>query len=332
MESKEKLTIVLPPKVTRALAEGFNIAAEHLYLLVLPLLADLLIWLGPKLRIYELFGGYFGQTFAELTRNAPQELATQFDTLQKAAEAIIEHTNLMSMISSFPFSIPTLLGGVATLDGPVPNLKIIEIRSVFLVLCLFLLIGIIGFITGMFYLIIIAQASDAESKHITLRRFGRTTLNLTLFILAILGILLVLMLPFSCFFTILSLLSISLAQIVLLILFLGVAWLIIPMFYIFHGIFLSELNLKEALSLSFQMARWVSGPTSFFIVLSVIILQGLNLIWTIPAANSWLLLVGIIGNAFVTTALICASFVLYQQNLQWLSANAEIIKKGFIQK
>jgi len=110
------------------------------------------------------------------------------------------------------------------------------------------------------------------------------------------------------------------------------AWLIIPSFFIVPGIFISNLKLLDAVKLSFRMSRWVSGTTSFFIVAGVIIAQGLNLIWTIPSTDSWLQLIGIAGHAFIVTALVSASFVLYQQNLQWLSDNAEIVKKGIIRK
>ncbi len=332
MESNERQKIIFAPKVTKAIGEGFRIAAENLYLLILPLLADLLIWLGPKFRVYELLREQVSRLFSDLTANAPQELAAQVSSLYQSAQVLIEQTNLMSALGAFPFSVPMLLNGITPLKGPLGNLKIIEIHSPALVLILFLLLGCIGLFSGIFYLTIIAQASDQEARHVSLRRLGKNAVNLVLFLLALLGIFLALMIPVSCFFTFLSILSVSLAQIILLILFLGVAWLIIPMFYIPHGIVLSDLNLTDAVKLSFRISRWVSSSTSFFVVFSVIILQGLNLIWTIPPADSWLLLIGIAGHAFIITALISASFILYQQNLQWLSDNAEIIKRGIIQK
>jgi len=58
----------------------------------------------------------------------------------------------------------------------------------------------------------------------------------------------------------------------------------------------------------------------------------MNLIWTIPQPDSWLLLIGITGHAFITTSLISASFILYQQYLSWISENEELITKGIIQK
>ncbi len=238
----------------------------------------------------------------------------------------------MGILGAFPFSLPVLLNGIGPLTGPVGGMQIIEVRSVFLAILLFVFLGIIGLLIGIFYYTIIAQASNWSRNKLTLHSFIKIVLNIILLLLALLGICLVLLIPVSFFFTLLALLSVTLAQLVLLGFFLGLAWLIIPSFFIVPGIFISNLKLLDAVKLSFRMSRWVSGTTSFFIVAGVIIAQGLNLIWTIPSTDSWLQLIGIAGHAFIVTALVSASFVLYQQNLQWLSDNAEIVKKGIIRK
>ena len=330
METNEKRKTISFPSVTRALGEGFSITAENIYLVILPILADIVIWLGPRFRVYELLRDKIDLLFSDLSTTAPQELSVQIGSFYDSMKLMIEQTNLTSAIGVFPFSVPVLLNGIAPMTGPIGGLQIIEIRSVYLAVLLFLLLGIIGLLIGIFYYTAIAQASDWSHKKLTLHSFIKIALNIVLFLLALLGIFLVLMIPVSCFFTLLALISISIAQIILLVLFLGLAWLIIPLFFIFPGIFLSNLKLLDAIKLSFRMSRWISGSTSFFIVACVIIAQGLNLIWTIPSTESWLLLIGIAGHAFIVTALISASFILYQQDLQWLSENAEIIKKGFI--
>jgi len=38
----------------------------------------------------------------------------------------------------------------------------------------------------------------------------------------------------------------------------------------------------------------------------------------VPSETSWLLLVGILGHAFVTTGLLASSFVYYRDALQWM--------------
>jgi hypothetical protein len=62
-----------------------------------------------------------------------------------------------------------------------------------------------------------------------------------------------------------------------------------------------------------------SLPTSGMFVLSVFILsRGLDQLWRAPKSESWLALVGFAGHAFVTTALVTASFVYYRDMGDWL--------------
>jgi len=60
-------------------------------------------------------------------------------------------------------------------------------------------------------------------------------------------------------------------------------------------------------------------PTTVLFVLAVFLLsKGLDILWLVPSETSWLLIVGILGHAFVTTALIASSFVYYQDALRWI--------------
>jgi hypothetical protein len=54
-------------------------------------------------------------------------------------------------------------------------------------------------------------------------------------------------------------------------------------------------------------------------VLSVFLLsRGLSYLWLAPASDSWLMLVGIAGHAFISTTLLAASFVYYRDMNNWL--------------
>jgi hypothetical protein len=54
-------------------------------------------------------------------------------------------------------------------------------------------------------------------------------------------------------------------------------------------------------------------------VLSVFLLsRGLSYLWLIPGGDSWMMLVGILGHAFISTTLLAASFVYYRDMNDWL--------------
>ena len=50
-EQEQKST---SPGVWSALAAGFDLTAKHPWLLLLPILVDIFIWLGPRLRFQEI--------------------------------------------------------------------------------------------------------------------------------------------------------------------------------------------------------------------------------------------------------------------------------------
>jgi hypothetical protein len=62
---------------------------------------------------------------------------------------------------------------------------------------------------------------------------------------------------------------------------------------------------------SISVVRISMGRTAMFILLSYVMIEGMNFIWRIPSVDNWFLVVGIFGHAFVVTAVIAASFYYY---------------------
>jgi hypothetical protein len=80
-------------------------------------------------------------------------------------------------------------------------------------------------------------------------------------------------------------------------------------------------------------------PAAGLFMLIVLINIGLALVWNVPADDSWLLLLGLAGHALISTALVAATFVFYQDRLRWwiemrqaLQARAETDKRGLNRK
>ena len=91
-----------------------------------------------------------------------------------------------------------------------------------------------------------------------------------------------------------------------------------PLFFTPHGIFIRKQNALRSILSSLRMIRF-SLPTSGMFVLSVFILsRGLDILWSAPKSESWLALVGFAGHAFITSAMLAASFVYYRDMGDWL--------------
>jgi hypothetical protein len=123
------------------------------------------------------------------------------------------------------------------------------------------------------------------------------------------------------------LLSPPLASGVLLLALFFSVWLIVPLFFTQHGILVRKQNAFYSIFTSLRMARFTL-PTSALFVLSVLLLTiGLNSLWMVPTGDSWMLLVGIAGHAFITTALLAASFVYYRDMNAWLQTILEKLQQ-----
>jgi hypothetical protein len=58
--------------------------------------------------------------------------------------------------------------------------------------------------------------------------------------------------------------------------------------------------------------------TGLFLLVALLISQGLDTLWRAPGETSWLTMVGVAGHAFITTSLLAASFVYYQDANRWI--------------
>jgi hypothetical protein len=119
-----------------------------------------------------------------------------------------------------------------------------------------------------------------------------------------------------------------LGQAVLWFLVLISLWLVVPIFFSPHGIFVRKQNAFASFLSGFHMTRLTLPTSSLFVLAVMLIGPGLNLLWSIPTDDSWLVLVGILGHAFITTALLAASFIYFQDMSTWLQTILARLRAG----
>ena len=119
-----------------------------------------------------------------------------------------------------------------------------------------------------------------------------------------------------------------LANILILVLSLASMWLIVPLFFWPHGLFVRKQNFITSIISSIQMARFTLPTSSMFVLAVFLLTVGLNYLWAIPPQNSWMTLFGIFGHAFVTTGLLAASFIYYRDMNIWLQKVIDRVRAG----
>ena len=103
-------------------------------------------------------------------------------------------------------------------------------------------------------------------------------------------------------------------------------WLVLPVFFSPHGIFILGQNAFAAILQSLRMIRFTLPTSGLFLLGSLLISEGLGYLWRIPPNDSWLTLVAISGHAFISTGLLAASFIYYRDINVWLQVVFEQLK------
>jgi len=82
---------------------------------------------------------------------------------------------------------------------------------------------------------------------------------------------------------------------------------------------------------SISIVRYSLPGSALFLMAVVILSEGMNILWQSPPEDSWMLLVGIVGHAFISTATLNATYhyfldaTKYTQTLMQKLTKKEII-------
>jgi hypothetical protein len=310
-----------PPEIINSIKSGFDTIATHITAILFPLLLNLFLWLGPRLRMNALFNLIKTDVISQAGSNIP---AAELEQIMGWYEMATSRINLFWMLRTIPIGVSSLPFSDATASSPLGVPSVLEVSAFNLFGWMFL-IALVGWICGGLYFWTVSWLAigNKETGHIGIGYAIAQT-----FLLSILwGIfLMIITMPIMLVLALLAQIAPFLAQIFIVVISLGSIWIIAPLYFWSHGIFVKKQNAFLSIWSSIQMTRFTL-PTSGMFVLTVFLLAfGLNLLWTIPAENSWMMLVGIFGHSFVSTALLASSFIYYRDANIWTTAVMDKLK------
>ena len=322
MEMNKIETLPPPPGVVGSLKAGLDAIASKPGVILLPLALDLFLWLGPRLRIERLFQSIL----EEMTRYAGYSgiPAADLSEMQRNLEQLQQY-NLLSALRTFPIGVFSLMSGSMPGQTPLGTPSIIQVDSVFTLLGWFMLLTLIGWMCGGLFFRWVSLVVIDSSQPVDIR-LGQSIFQTILLSVFYLILATVIGTPLLILLTLVLAASPLLAQGMIIILGILSMWLIVPIFFTPHGIFIGRQNAFTSIFTSLRMARFTL-PTSSLFVLSVLLIGiGLNFVWDIPSSKSWMTLIGIAGHAFITTSLLAASFIYYRDMQAWLQTVFEKLK------
>ncbi|MEW6403449.1 MAG: hypothetical protein AB1649_16760 [Chloroflexota bacterium] len=327
MESLKTESGPPPPAVIGSIKAGFDTIAAHLGAIIMPLVLDLFLWLGPRLSVEKLILSFMPQ----LTESW-KALGVTPEQLQQMNQANLEalpQLNLFWLLRTFPIGISSLASSQffsqKAGDTPLGAPSVMQVASEWDLLTWTIVLSLLGWIGGAVYFFLVSRLIPriGNSRALPMAQAIGQSLLISFFwciIVFILGM------PILLFMALLLAVNPVIGQVAIFIFSLMSMWLVVPLFFWPHGVFLRNENVFTAIWSSWRFARFTLASSSLFVLMIFMLSVGLNYLWAMPPKDSWMALIGIVGHAFVTTALLAASFIYYRDMYQWLSTALERIK------
>lgn len=332
-----------PVGVIESLASGFETVAGRLSLVLLPLVLDLFLWTGPRITVQpaiEAFYTNFEATWSPVLEQQPPEVREQFElTADRLAEAARELGPQYLPVVRWPMG-DVLLLGVPTFVvwqsvAPLPfafEPPLLEVHSLVTMLALAVLLPMGWSVIGVFYRGLVAQ--EVRDRRVRLfSLLGRLPLywlNLAVFV-AVLGLLaLAVMLPFVMVGLFLFPVAEPLSELVVTAGVFVIMWLGIFASFTVHSVLLNGRWALSALWESVRVVQWNLSSATLLWLLVVGLNLGLGYLfqWAGLTMDQWLVPLAIGVHAFLSTALIAATYVYFKDRYRhWHEMRVLLLEK-----
>jgi hypothetical protein len=302
-----------------ALRAGFDAITNQIGILIFPITIDLLIWLGPHLRLKQLINGFIDQ----LTQYPGWGESPSYEWFEPNIEVInqlSDRINMMTLLRTYPVGIPSLMAGRQPILTPINEPIFWGVTSIGSVLLLGIVLILVGLAAGTLYYQIIAQIAFQKQLDLgtAIKDFPRAFSQIVVLVLSLLFLIVVISIPGSCLLSLIAVSGLSISQLMIF-LFIGLLiWILFPLILTPQAIILRKNNVFNAFKNSLSITRMTLPSTGILFVVIFLISEGLDILWRIPEENSWLTFLGILGHAFITTSLLTATFIYYHHAEHWV--------------
>lgn len=315
--------------VIDTLSDGFARVTRRLWLILIPVLVDVVIWLGPRLSIHELIQK------AVMALPAASEVGPQYEQTWLSIQAYLaglgSHVNLLSLLSLRLLGLPSLTENLTSKAIPFAAAqRLIEIPTLPALLGLAVSLMMLSLLIGCFCLALIAQ--EVREEEIELAYVLQTTWRSWLRLATLLFVLLLLTAMMTSgvgiLTAMLSIVNRELSALTLNLFIWGTllvgVYIALILFFTLRAMILDDIGIVRSLWHSVNVVHRNLFAVVGFVVLVNILQTGLFYIWRMLASSAIGTVVGIIGNAYIGTGLVTASFIFYRDRfVAWQQARIE---------
>lgn len=300
------------------LVAGFNTVASKIYLILIPVLLDLVLWFAPKLSVKNLLMPLLDETISTLTKLGTTDMTATLAATGKIWTETLSQFSMLTALRTIPVGVPSIIARMVNQSNPLGTPLVIEIPSESLALLIFVGLTLIGFFIGTVYFNLLSRNTAPETEKLQLKQLGRQFVQNVWMALILLVVGLFLLIPVTFFISLFSIFGSGISQVLILTAGFILLWMLIPLSFSPHGVFVSQQKAMPSMMLSARLVRNFLPGTGTFVLICALISEGLNMVWTVTPTNSWLTLLGILGHAFIVTGLIVSTFIYYREGLKWM--------------
>ena len=295
------------PNIIQALLSGFNTIASKPYLILLPVILDLFLWFGPAWRVVDVFRPII-QSISNIPGLNGSDYAEAIQSYQALWQEVLNNFNLATVLRTLPIGVPSLMVGELPFINPIGHPMVFNLDTSLQVLAFSVLFLAVGFFLGNIFFQNISHQVMPSNERTTIKDTLKTFLQIVLMPVMLLLVMLVISIPVLLLITIVTLISPTFGEFMIFMVGIIILWILMPLIFTPHSIYLYKQNLISAMMTSISVVRVSMGRTAWFILASFVLIRGLDILWRSPASDSWFLLVGILGHAFIVSAVIASSF------------------------
>jgi len=313
MVQKQDKTAALPG-VFSTLAAGFELTTRYLWLMVIPALLDLFLWIGPRL------------SFRPLIESLAAQMPALGDGALMMDPALMLET-FAGRLNHFTYLSVSLLGVPALMTGLTPEVTPIQPAVIertgwgewFGYLVLLTLGGLL--LTAVYYSLIAyalrrGSAPAGTGAPFSLGRFlgrtGRTWIRLVGLSALFIAFVLIITLPTALVAGFMSLISQILASLVILGGLVFVIWIVMFLSYTPQGMTLNPGGFLSSIVASVRLFR-ANLPASLGLLFVVTLARRLLTVILLSAdSGTWVTAINLLAHAYISTALVVAMFIFYR--------------------
>lgn len=294
------------PGVVDTIGLGFSQLLARPFVVALPVLVDLYLWLGLRLPAEPLMLKLAGWVRDRGSLGA--EAAELLEGLQSF--------NLFELASlRLPvLRLPTLIPLIAEPASLAPDGWNAEIASLpwWAAPVVGLALLTIGFLVGAVYLYLISAVAAGQPPAFAWREWLRIARELAVWIIAAALLLFLAVLPLIALQIGFLAAGFGSSPLLLFLMLFPVAWGFIMFFFSAQAIVVDEMTAMQSFRSSYQVVRRYLGQSAGFIAAFLLVTGGFPLLWRLMLNQPAGVVIAMIGNAFIASGMVSAAMLFYR--------------------